>query len=91
MDDPYSTVRFVTHRSLKTLPGFEDFRYNFVGSAEERSHVRKRIILDWNNRTKTSFDRSGLQRLINSMGRLNSELVEALLEQRDDRPVSISE
>ena len=39
LDDNYSAVRHTAIRSLRTLPGFADLAYDYVGSEESRSHT----------------------------------------------------
>ena len=35
--DPYAAVRYIAHHSLRDLPGFTDFAYDFTGPPEARS------------------------------------------------------
>ena len=37
LDDPYDAVRFIAGRSLRTLPGFEAFEYDFVAGPTTRA------------------------------------------------------
>ena len=32
LDDPYAAVRYLAYRSLRELPGFRDFAYDYVGA-----------------------------------------------------------
>jgi len=41
LDDPYAAVRFVAQRSLRGLPGFGDFAYDFVAPAADRAEARR--------------------------------------------------
>ena len=34
MNDPYEAVRFIAHRSLRSLPGFADFAFAFTGRSQ---------------------------------------------------------
>jgi hypothetical protein len=43
LDDPYSAVRFVAHRSLRTLPGFGNHAYDFLAPAQERRRQRAEV------------------------------------------------
>ncbi|NIM42419.1 MAG: C cytochrome precursor, partial [Hydrogenophaga sp.] len=42
--DPYSCVRYIAHRSLRRLPGFADFEFDFVGPPNDRSAARARAV-----------------------------------------------
>jgi hypothetical protein len=87
LDDPYDAVRFVAHRSLKTLPGFADFEYDFVGAAGERSAAAQRARVMW-GRMPTTGNR---QTLLDPTGRLLEPEFGRLLKLRDDRPIDIAE
>lgn len=47
LDDPYSTVRFLAQRSLKRLPGYENFSYDFIGPPSDRAAARQRALTQW--------------------------------------------
>jgi predicted CXXCH cytochrome family protein len=47
--DPYSTVRYITHHSLKTLPGHERLAYDYIGPELQRAQARERVIDTWRN------------------------------------------
>jgi predicted CXXCH cytochrome family protein len=89
LDDPYAAVRFVAARSLRTLPGFVDFAYDFsAGPAERRAAVERAVRL-WEARpTRRAGDPS---LLLGADGRVDSIALSALMARRDDRPVAISE
>lgn len=42
LDDPYAAVRFVAHRSLRTLPGFADFPFDFLSPPTQRQEAQRR-------------------------------------------------
>jgi hypothetical protein len=45
--DPYSTVRYIAGRSLKGLPGFEEFSYDYISPADDRAKARGRALELW--------------------------------------------
>jgi hypothetical protein len=47
LEDPYSTVRYIAHRSLTQLTGFQDFAYDFIGPLAERTQARERVVAKW--------------------------------------------
>lgn len=78
--DPYSTVRYIAHRSLKTLPGFERFPYDYIGPADQRAQGREKLIETWR----------GNNRATNSL-LLPEEKISALLRLRDNRRMELLE
>ncbi len=49
LDDSYDVVRFIGYRSLRELPGFADFDYDFVGSEVSREVGRLRALEVWSD------------------------------------------
>ena len=47
LTDPYDVVRYIGGRSLGTLPGFKDIRYDFVGAQDARVMARDRVLTLW--------------------------------------------
>jgi hypothetical protein len=44
LDDPYSAVRFVAARSLRTFPGFSGLEYDFLAAPERRRAARDAVL-----------------------------------------------
>jgi len=88
--DPYGVVRLVAEKNLQRLPGFADFRHDFLAPEVERQRDRDRAIEHWNTRKKLP-GRTGAEILIDTNGNVMHARVEALLQQRDNRPVVIQE
>ena len=89
LDDPYDAVRFIAARSLRQLPGFESFSYDFVGSTDQRRQAALDATEIWNDQTDRSS--AGRAVLIEHDGRLNRRRFESLLRLRNDRPVGLRE
>ena len=47
LDDPYQAVRLIAYRSLRSLPGYETFEYDFLAPAPERAAARLRALEIW--------------------------------------------
>ena len=47
LDDPYGAVRFISGRSLQSLPGFAGLPYDFVGSNEHRLDATSTAVAIW--------------------------------------------
>jgi hypothetical protein len=91
LEDPYPAVRYIAARSLKRLPGFEDFSVDFVGSADHRSQARVRALDIWEQARGGRLDQTGEAILIDQDGRLDHATFERLLKQRDDRDIDLKE
>ncbi|HEV3057331.1 MAG TPA: cytochrome c3 family protein [Vicinamibacterales bacterium] len=87
LDDPYDAVRFVAYRSLRTLPGFERFDYDYLASAGERRRARLRATDAW-RRTHHGHDAAVL---IDAQGGLRRDEVDRLLRNRNNRFVFMRE
>lgn len=91
LDDPYPAVRFIAHRSLKRLPGFADFSYDFVGPPEARSAAAQHARQIWEQTQRDSKRPPARQTLIDPDGRVMEADFRRLFEMRDDKPLNISE
>lgn len=88
--DPYDAVRFLAHRSLRTLPSFQGFRYDFVGPPPQRGAAKAQALRIWSQRPME--ERAGGDSiLITGQGKLKEDVFRRLLRQRDDRPVNLAE
>ena len=47
LNDSYDAVRYIAYRSLKTLPGYETFAFDFVGPPKEREGHQRRALGIW--------------------------------------------
>ena len=91
LDDPYSMVRYVSYLTLKRLPGFEDFEYDFLVESELRQERQAWALNHWESMTSKELLNNRRQLLFDASGNLQSDLLQQLLEQRDDRPIYIAE
>ena len=89
--DPYAAVRFLADRSLRRLPGYESYEYDFVGPLPERAQGRQRALDIWSRAAAGTPDRTGRAVLIDADGELEQAILDRLLERRDDRPVNLAE
>jgi hypothetical protein len=94
LDDPYPAVRFNAARSLRRLPGFEDFDYDYVGTADHRQSAARRALQRWRKQSPAAPGRSLQlpdQVLLSADGTLRQDKFDLLLRQRDDKPVTLAE
>ncbi len=91
LQDPYDVIRFIAFRSLKRLPGFADFEYDWLGPAEERADATRRVLEKWKSLDATANQLAENSVLINADGTLNEEAFKKLLSERDDSKIFIEE
>jgi predicted CXXCH cytochrome family protein len=89
--DPYGVVRYVAEHSLATLPGYADFKYNFLASPAELAKAADDAARRWESVRGTPPSRTGRQVLIGPDGKVIGAAVDWLQQRRDNRPVSIAE
>jgi hypothetical protein len=91
LEDPYACVRYIAHRSLTSLPGYESVRYDFVGDAQLRADARRQVESIFGATAADARDRLGPEVLTDTGGRLDFALLAALASRRDDRIVDLRE
>ncbi|RTZ68573.1 MAG: hypothetical protein DSZ35_04270 [Verrucomicrobia bacterium] len=89
--DPYGVVRHIANESLKKQPGFAKFEFDFIAPEPERARLAKRAITQWNELPSNVDDATGDAILIDPDRQLMETAIQALLKNRDDRPVTIKE
>jgi hypothetical protein len=90
LSDPYGVVRYVAEQNLRKLPGFDQFRYDFLAPQEELMLGTQRALAQWQGRSAPP-SRVGEQLLIGENGQVMEQKVQALLSERDNRTVIIKE
>ena len=85
LDDPYEAIRFIAGRSLQSLPGFQNFKYNFLLPTDIQAGVMN-VMRTWHGTARTDP-----QLLLNANGSVNVDIVKQLKERRDDRPMFMRE
>lgn len=98
LDDPYSAVRLIAGRSLRTLPRHHSDRFDFLASKAERAKARARVVQRWNARRREAHGSqpASIRASMNELpllpdDSLDDKLIRRLRAQRDNRPVYISE
>ena len=90
LHDSYGVVRYVAFQSLKRIPGFENFEYDFLADADERGARAEQAGIQW-QKAHLREGRRGSELLINNKGILITDRLNRLLDQRDNRPVYVKE
>ena len=90
LGDPYDAVRFIAARSLRSLPGYADLTYDFVGPEEERVNAAVRVLRAW-RANPVSRRRRDPELLVDEDGQLRVDAMRRLFDQRDRRPLFLRE
>jgi predicted CXXCH cytochrome family protein len=89
--DPYSAVRYIAARTVRTLPAFSDLRYDFIGPEEERKAAASEVIRRWMTSIRESPVKAGSHLLIDEKEGLNQAAFDRLWNERDDTLSFLSE
>ena len=90
LEDPYPTVRYIAYRSLRRLPGFADFEFDYLDVAGRGRYLIRANDL-W-NRASPPERRAGLETtLFDERGMLRVDRFAALAERRDDTVIRLVE
>jgi hypothetical protein len=90
MNDPYEAVRFIAHRSLRSLPGFAGFAYEFTGAPQDRSAGVTRVMDVWRRSGALAEAPNAPALLLDANGVMKSDVLR-LLRQRDHRRIDLRE
>jgi hypothetical protein len=90
LDDPYDAIRFGAGRSMKTLPGFAAFAYDFVAAPSDRHRAQLRTMATW-DAARRRPGRTAPELLLTSVGEVDVPRVLSLLKQRDNRRMLLRE
>lgn len=90
LGDPYDAVRYIAADSVRSLPGYENFAYDFVATREERFEHALDALTTWRNSTQ-SGDRRDPQLLFNEDGSLDTAKMRRFFSLRNTRPLFLRE
>jgi hypothetical protein len=89
-EDPYDAVRLGAGRSIRSLPGFDTFQFDFVVPPAARRQAQLRSMANW-DRTRQRPGRAAPELLMTPNGDVDIPRVQALLKQRNNRPMLLRE
>ncbi len=89
--DPYVVTRQVAYRSLRALPGFSDFAFDFLAPPQTQHEQAQVALRRWIATARTGLDRSGKHLLLDAQGNFDVATHTRLLSQRDNTEMSIIE
>jgi hypothetical protein len=91
MADPYDAVRLIAYRSLRRLPGFTSFTFDFMSSPADRAAAKDRVLQTWSNQPGRKSAAGNAEILLDAQGAARRSSMERLLRDRDTRPVNLAE
>lgn len=87
LNDSYDAVRYIAARSLKTLPGYEGFEFDFVAPQEQRLARRRRALEIWRDTRARQGRANDAELLFNPDGTFIADRLDRLLAERDNRRI----
>ena len=89
LEDPYPVVRYIAARSLKELPGFETFSYDYVATGPgDLRESRERALDIWG---RTAKPEATLRCSWSAMAFWSGTRWKLCLKNRNDRPLELFE
>lgn len=90
LKDPYGVVRYVAAKSLRSLPGFADFPFDFLAAPAALTNATLEVQRRWREQTSKP-SRTGTAVMLQADGAVEREAVAWLERNRNNRSVTISE
>ena len=90
LNDPYEAVRYIAYRSLRSLPGYGDFRYDYLASEPDRVQRVVPVIQAWRASPLARLRREP-ELLVDADGNLQTDLMRRLFDLRDNRRLFLRE
>ena len=90
LGDPYDAVRFIAARSLRSLPGYANLDYDFVGPRQARVDAAVRVLREWRASPAARLRREP-ELLVDPRGELRVDAMRRLFDARDRRPLFLRE
>ena len=90
LNDPYEAVRYIAYRSLRTVPGYSGFEYDYVADRQARVAAALPVLRSWQESALPRAQRDPAL-LVDADGQLMIERMMGILRQRDNRPLFLRE
>ena len=91
LNDPYAAVRFIAYRSLRSLPGFGAFDYDFLENPKQRIELERKVLDTWRVARPLADRRNDVQLLLDPEGTFKTDVVARLMRERNNRPLHLRE
>jgi hypothetical protein len=90
LNDSYEAIRFISYRSLRSLPGYDNVNYDYLAGRRQRVTAVLPILQSWQN-SMLARQRREPELLVDDEGRLRIDEFTRILNQRDNRPLFLRE
>jgi hypothetical protein len=91
LNDPYAAVRFAAWKSLQSLPGFTDFKFDYsINDAAQKAALETAYRKWWFEVRKPSANYRA-QTLLDPTGMFRQQIFDRLLDQRSKRKMVLAE
>jgi len=90
LNDPYEAVRYIAYRSLRSLPGYAEFDYDYLAQQAERVDKVVPLLQAW-RASVVADQRQEAELLINANGDLQTDVMRRLFDMRDNRRLFLRE
>jgi hypothetical protein len=92
LEGPYDAVRYIAQRSLRCLPGFETFSYDFLCGPAQRKDAREQVLKVWSDHTKTeAVPENSESVLLDNEGKVLFREQQKLRDSRSNRVIRLIE
>jgi hypothetical protein len=91
LNDPYSAVRFGAWKSLQTLPGFNDFKFDYTMNDAQQKDALDAAYRKWWFEWRSPSGNYRAQTLLQPTGMFRQEIFDRLLDSRDNKKITVVE
>jgi hypothetical protein len=91
LNDPYAAVRFAAWKSLRSLPGFTDFRFDYTINDAQQKAVLNESYRKWWFEVRSPSTRYRSQTILDPTGMFRQDVFDRMLDQRSKRKMILAE
>ena len=91
LTDRYAAIRFDAWKSLRTLPGFENFSFDYTDSDEQLARAAAAALDHWSREVRTPSAKFPRETGLDAQGRPQREIFSRLRSERDETPIILAE
>ena len=89
--DRYAAVRFDAWKSLRTLPGFEDFAFKYTENEDSLAGAAGHALERWSREIRKQDEVYPAETALGARGRPDDEIFKRLRSQRDEKRIILAE
>ena len=90
LNDRYDAVRYIAYRSLRSLPDYDTYDYDYLATPQERIEQVLSVLQAW-QAGPLARRRLDTELLVNADGSLKTDVMRQLFDRRDNRPLFLRE